>query len=159
MEWRSVDLETWNDLYMVVRSVLAELPPGTQLLLRQADDERAAHITARPQPRFEVHAGGRRLAVLPSSTESDLIEHLRANLEDHWEVDHPSQLEHGFSEQVSTRLASAFADDEIVRDLPEAERPRPSSHTSGERGRDDVMSRLDPEVAEKLRQLGSSALD
>lgn len=154
MEWRPVELDTWSDLYMVVRSVLAELPPGTALLLRPADDERAAHITARPQPRFEVRAGERQLAVLPCRTETDIIDHLRSNLEDHWEVDHPTLLEHRFSEQVSPRLSSAFADDDIVRDLPDAERPRPSSHTSGEQARDDLASRVDPDLMERLRQMG-----
>jgi hypothetical protein len=153
---RPVELETWSEFYMALRAVLAELPPGTELLLRPAGDARTAHVRARPEPSVEIRAGDRRLAALPCRTETDIIEHVRTNLEEHWALDGPTELEHAFSSDVAPRLLDALIDGALIGDLPEVESPRPSSHVSGAAGDGDLASRLDPEMLERLRRMGRS---
>lgn len=153
---RPVELATWSEFHMALRAVLAELPPATELLLRPAGDARTAHVQARPEPSVEIRADDRRLAALPCRTETDIIEHVRTNLEEHWELDAPAELEYAFSSDVAPRLRDAFIDGAIVDDLPEVESPRPSSHVSGEAGGGDLASRLDPAMLERLRRMGGS---
>lgn len=157
-EWRPVILETWQSFTMALRAVIAELPPGAALLLRPEGDERVARIVARPA-RFEVHAHGQRLASFACGTETELLSRLEANVDEHWELDSPAQLSFSYEGDVSTRLREAFGESDLVSDLPQGERPSPTMHSRGEPGRDDVASRIDPAVLEKLRGMGSSAID
>lgn len=154
--WAPVTQETWSDFYMVLRSVLAELPPGARLLLAGDDDERVAHITARPTPHVEVRAGERRLASLSCGSLTDVLEHVRANVEDHWELAGPSQLSFAYEGSVSPRLREAFAGEDLVADMPEVEAPGATAHTTGDDTRGDVGGRLDAETLEKLRRLRDS---
>lgn len=158
-EWHRVDLETWSDFYMALRSVLAELPPGTELLLQPDGDARIAAVTARPRPHVAIRTHAQDLASFRCETFTDLIDRVRSNIEDHWEVEAPGQLAYAYEGDVSPRLRAAFADGDLVHDLPEGERPSPTAHSSGSDGESGLAGRLSPEVAEKLRRMGSSAID
>lgn len=140
---------------MVLRGVLTELPPGSTLLLRPQGDERVAHVNARPRPHVEIRAGDRRLAALSCSSLADVVDRVRANVQDHWELLTPAQLVVDYEGQVSPRLRSAFSDDDLVADLPEGERPSATARSTGEDVEGDVGSRLDPALVERLRELGT----
>lgn len=158
-DWRSVDVATWSDFFMTLRGVLAELPPGTELLLQPDGDARVAHVTARPRPHVEVRTRTQQLASFRCDTITEVVDRVRSNVEDHWELDAPTRLAYTYEGDVSPRLRTAFADDELVHDLPEGDRPSPTAHTTGEDGQSGLGGRLSPEVADKLRRMGSSAID
>lgn len=151
--WAPVTQETWSDFYMVLRSVLAELPPGVRLLLGADDDARVAHVTARPAPHVEVRAGERRLASLSCGSLTDVLEHVRANVEDHWDLAGPSQLSYTYEGSVSPRLRAAFTGEDLVADLPEVDSPGATAHSTGDEARQDLGGRLDAETLEKLEEL------
>jgi hypothetical protein len=153
-DWQPVELATWSDFFMALRAVLLELPPGTQLLLRPVDDDRAAHIATGPKPRVEIRAGQTRLASLPCDSITDVIDHVETNVHEHWELDTPGQLLSRFDGPVAPRLRTAFTDDEIIGDLPEGERPSPLVHSEGEEGGGALGGQISPEMLERLRAIG-----
>lgn len=158
-DWRRVDLDSWADFFMALRSVLAELPPGTDLLLQPDGDARAAHVTARPQPRVAIRTRDEQLASFRCASITDVVDRIRSNVEDHWGLDAPVQLAYSYDGDVSPRLRTAFADADLVHDLPEGERPSPTAHTTGDDGDSGLAGRLSPEITQKLRRMGSSAID
>ncbi len=136
---------------MALRAVLAELSPGSALLLRAPDDRRVARVAARPGPRVEIVVGDRRLATLPCRTHTDILAHLEDTTREHWGLDAPTQLAYAYEGEVSTRLREALSGGDLVEDLPEGERPMQRRHSAGTSGGDDLGGRLDEATLERLR--------
>lgn len=153
-DWQAVELTTWPDFFMALRAVLLELPPGTQLLLTPADDERVAHIATGPPPRVEIRARQTRLASLPCDSITDVIDHVETNVHEHWELVTPGQLLSRFEGPVAPRLRAAFTGDEIIGDLPDGDRPSPLAHSAGEEGSSEVGGRIPQEMLDRLREVG-----
>lgn len=156
---RTVDLDTWSDFFMTLRGVLAELPPGTQLILSPADDARTAHIVTLPKPHVDIRTEARPVASIACDSITDVIDTIEENVEEHWGLSMPRQLSYGYDGDASPKLQKAFTDEGFVADLPEGERPSSTAHSSGDDSSGGLAGHLDADVAEKLRQLGSSAID
>jgi hypothetical protein len=154
-DWRPVELGTWHELSMVLRSVLLELPPGTELLLGPDDDDRVAHVSALPQPHVEIRTSSGRLASLPCRTVTDAIDHLEKNIHDHWEVSSPERLSVAFDGPVDPRLSRAFVDGELVSDLPEPPGQRPGQHSTGETHDRKLGEQLDQAQLDRLRRMST----